>query len=207
MPESTGADHDGQGAERRRGAGRPRSQSAHRAVLEAAYAILEEGGIEHFSIDRVGRRSGVARTTIYRWWPSKAALAIESFFNQFEPQVAGPRSGVPDDDFRALVRSLVAALAGPAGRVAASVVAHAQGDKETQRRFRENFSDPLRKQSTEILESGIARGTFRPDLDIARVIDAFVGAVYFRLLIGSTLDRDWADALSTTVLDGCRRAG
>src|SRR5690349_17515821 len=110
VPDSTRADDHGQGAGRGRGAGRPRSESAHRAVLEAAYATLEEGGIEHFSIDRVGRRSGVARTTIYRWWPSKAALAIESFFHQFEPQVTGPRSGVPDEDFRELVRSLVAAL-------------------------------------------------------------------------------------------------
>ncbi|GAA1985742.1 TetR/AcrR family transcriptional regulator [Amycolatopsis minnesotensis] len=202
--EPSGSGADGHGAPPRRTAGRPRSESARRSVLGAAYAILEEGGIEDFSIDRVARLSGVARTTIYRWWPSKAVLAIESFLEQFGPQLAVPRGEAPDQDFRALVRALAAALAGPAGRVAASVVAHAQSDEETQRLFRENFSDPLRTQAAELLERGITHGVFRSDLDIPRVIDAFVGAVYFRLIIGSSLGPDWADALSETILNGCR---
>ncbi|MFJ4633457.1 TetR/AcrR family transcriptional regulator [Streptomyces sp. NPDC088847] len=186
--------------------GRRRNESVRQAVLDAAYALLEEGGIAKFSIDAVARRSDVARTTIYRWWPTKSILAIDSFAEHFEPRVETVHTDDPDGDFRNLVLSFAAALAGPAGRVAASVIAHAQADEETQRLFREHFSEPLRRESAKVLQSGIARGRFREDLDVPRVIDAFVGAAYLRLLLGSPLSTSWAEALCDTVLDGCHTA-
>ena len=173
-------------------------------MLDAAYAILEEEGAGAFSIDAVARRAGTARTTIYRWWPSRSVLAIESFREKFQPQIVVPRSGDAEADFRTLIASLTGALAGPAGSVAASVVAHAQSDKETQQLFREQFSEPLRRESARLLQAGIAQGQFREDLEVARVIDAFAGAVYLRLLLGSPLSRSWADALCDTLLAGCR---
>jgi AcrR family transcriptional regulator len=200
---SAGQNASNPGRETRRSAGRPRSEEARRAVLDAAYRILEEEGIGGFSIDAVARRSGTARTTIYRWWPSRSVLAIASFRERFQPQIVVPRSGDAEADFRTLIASLTGALAGSAGSVAASVIAHAQSDKETQLLFREQFSEPLRRESTKVLQAGIARGQFREDLEIARVIDAFVGAVYLRLLLGSPLSRSWADALCDTLLAGC----
>ena len=152
----------------------------------------------------MARRAGTARTTIYRWWPSRPVLAIESFREKFQPQIVVPRSGDAEADFRTLIASLTGALAGPAGSVAASVVAHAQSDKETQQLFREQFSEPLRRESARLLQAGIAQGQFREDLEVARVIDAFVGAVYLRLLLGSPLSPSWADALCDTLLAGCR---
>ncbi|MDR7301602.1 TetR/AcrR family transcriptional regulator [Haloactinomyces albus] len=193
--------------EEHRAVGRPRSELARRAVLDSAYALLEDEGIDDFSIDAVSRRSGVARTTIYRRWPSKSVLAIDSFLECFRPQLDAARGGDPEENLRALVASLAAALAGPSGRVAASVVAHAQRDAETQRLFRERFSGPLRRESAIVLGAGVASGHFRADLDVERVIDAFVGAVYFRLLVGSSLDRSWVDALCDTLLIGCRARG
>ena len=172
-------------------------------MLKAAYAILEQAGISKFSIEAVALRSGVARTTIYRWWPNKSVLAVESFLEEFRPHLAFSRSGAADADFRALVASLTATLSGPAGRVAASVVAQAQSDIETQRLFRETFSESLREESTKLLRAGVEQGRFRADLDVDRVIDAYVGAIYFRLLMGSSLDPAWAQALSDTLLSGC----
>ena len=192
-----------QTADAPRTAGRPRSGAAREAVLKAAYAILQEAGIGKFSIEAVALRSGVARTTIYRWWPNKSVLAVESFLEEFRPHLAFARSGAADADFRALVASLAAALSGPAGRVAASVVAQAQTDIETQRLFRETFSESLREESSKLLRAGVEQGRFRADLDVERVIDAYVGAIYLRLLLGSSLDLAWAANLSDTLLRGC----
>ncbi len=187
----------------RQAAGRPRSEDSRRAVLDAAYAILVEGGLASFSIEAVATRSGVARTTIYRWWPSKGLLAIESFLEGFRPQLVYAGSGSAMEDFRALMRSLARTLGGPAGQVAASVVAQAQSDPETRRAFRDEFSEPLRRSTSALLRGGIERGELRADLDVPRVIDAAVGAVYFRLLTGQSLDRTWATQLADTVLRGC----
>ncbi len=172
-------------------------------MLDAAYAILVGVGLAGFSIEAVATRSGVARTTIYRWWPSKGSLAIESFLEGFRPQLTYADSGSSADDFRTLLQSLARALGGPAGQVAASVVAQAQSDDETRRAFRDAFSEPLRRSTAALLRAGVDSGELRSDLDVPRVIDAAVGALYFRLLTGQSLDRAWAAHLADTLLRGC----
>ncbi len=190
-------------AEASRPAGRPRSEDARWAVLDAAYVILVETGLGRFSIEAVATRAGVARTTIYRWWPSKGLLAIESLLEAFKPQLAYAATEDPVADFRALVGSLAYALSGPAGRIAASAVAQAQSDPETREMFVERFSKPLRAESSRLLARGIESGVLRSDLDVPLVLDTVVGAIYLRLLLGQPLDADWAGALSETVLRGC----
>src|ERR1700761_3690218 len=103
-----------------RAAGRPRDEVAHRAILDAAYAILVEDGPARFSIDAVAAKAQVARTTIYRRWPDKRQLMYESFLRAFEPTLAFASTDSPRDDFRALVASLARTLSGPNGRIAAS---------------------------------------------------------------------------------------
>lgn len=186
-----------------RAAGRPRSGASHRAILEAAYAILVETGLKSFSIEAVASRAGVARTTIYRWWPDKSMLVNESFLNAFQPQLRFARTDSPSDDFRSCLASLAKALSGPDGRIAASVMAQAQSDPETQRLFLEEFSTPLRRSSTALLQAGIDRGEFRADLDVARLLDAAIGAVYLRLLLGQSLEQSWVSELADTILRGC----
>ena len=186
-----------------RAAGRPRSDASHRAVLEAAHAILVETGLKSFSIEAVASRACVARTTIYRWWPDKTKLVNESFLNAFQPQIDFTRTNSPSDDFRFFLASLAKALSGPDGRIAASVVAQAQSDPETQRMFLEEFSTPLRRHSAALLQAGIDRGQFRPDLDVPRVLDAAIGAVYLRLLLGQALGRSWVRKMADTILNGC----
>lgn len=172
-------------------------------MLDAAYAILIEDGLRAFSIDAVAVRSGVARTTIYRSWPSKGLLAFESFREAFETQLAFERTASPEEDVRALIVSLARLLSGPAGRLAASVVAEAQSDPVVQRHFLEDFSTPLRRRSAALIQAGIESGRFGRDLDIPRLLDAAIGAIYLRLLFGQVIDRAWAESLSCTLLHGC----
>ena len=183
--------------------GRPRSDKAERAVIAAAYQILVEQGLGKFSIDAVATRSGVARTTIYRRWPTKGILAIASFLEAFRSKLVYADSGSAVADLHAIVGSLAAALSGPDGRVAASVIAEAQSDSETRRLFVEQFVEPLRAETTVMLRRGIANGQFRADLDLATVIEAEVGAIYLRLLLGQPLAPDWVDRLADTLLTGC----
>ena len=134
---------------------------------------------------------------------SKGLLAFDSFREAFGAQLVFEQTAAPESDVRALVRSLALALGGPAGRLAASVMAQAQDDPEVQKLFLEQFSIPLRLHSAQVIGAGIEAGAFRRDLDVQRLLDAMVGAVYLRLMFGLPLDEAWADALSTTLLGGC----
>ena len=69
--------------------------------------------------------------------------------------------------------------------------------------FLKYFSEPLRGHSTEVIRAGVEAGVFRRDLQIPKVLDAIVGAVYLRLLFGLPLSEEWADGLSYTILHGC----
>ena len=71
-------------------AGRPRSEESHKAILQAAYDLLDETGFSRFTFERVAARAGVSRSTIYRWWSSKGALAMESALGALSEQLAFP---------------------------------------------------------------------------------------------------------------------
>src|SRR6516164_4093718 len=81
--------------------GRPRCQETRGAILQAAYELLESGGLAAFTIEAVAERSGAAKTTIYRWWPKKGALAMESFLRVAEQQSPFPETDSPRADLRA----------------------------------------------------------------------------------------------------------
>src|SRR5260370_424816 len=62
--------------------GRPRSEKAHQAILEASAELLLEKGLAAVSMDAVAARAGVSKATIYRWWPTKETLALDTLYNK-----------------------------------------------------------------------------------------------------------------------------
>ena len=103
----------------RRGRGRPRRAEADAEILEAALAMLRAGGYRELSLDEVARRAGTAKSSIYRRWPSKAALAAEIVRREVPP---------PEADAALAFDAL---LHGPMGGVVASLIGEAQESGET----------------------------------------------------------------------------
>jgi AcrR family transcriptional regulator len=187
--------------------GRPRSDATRQAVLRAAYDLLGEGGIAHFTIEGVAARSGVARTTIYRWWPTKGALAMEGFMEAVVPDLRAPSTGSVVADMQALLRRFAGLLRGKAGRIVASILAAGQSDPETIEAFMTGFVTMRRAECRAIMESGVASGELRPDLDVEVVMSTLFGSMYMRLLLREDLSDAWADRLSGFVLTNCLAAG
>src|SRR5262245_40868827 len=108
--------------------GRPRSERARRAVLNSARALVQKGGYATATIEAISERSGVAKTTIYRWWPNQAALVVELLFElaaRAVPEPAGPEP-------LAAVRTEMRGIAGQArrlpGKLLTSLLGEAQRD-------------------------------------------------------------------------------
>ena len=97
--------------------GTSRSDKARAEVLEAAADIVAEVGLERTTIEEISARSGVAKTTIYRHWPSKQALMVDTVRGCFLP-MATPNTGDLRADlitcFDGMVRS---GLSGRVGRM------------------------------------------------------------------------------------------
>src|SRR6266516_6389447 len=109
--------------------GRPRSEKAQNAILEAAAELLLEQGLAAVSMDAVAARAGVSKATIYRWWPTKETLALDALFHEWETAPTLPNTGSLRGDLLALLRPWVRRLRSrPYGRVIAALLAEAHAD-------------------------------------------------------------------------------
>ncbi|MGC1208873.1 MAG: TetR/AcrR family transcriptional regulator [Ornithinimicrobium sp.] len=88
-------------------------------------------GLAGFTISEVARRSGASKVTIYKWWPSKGALALDCYFATVEPVLAFPDTGDMESDVRSQLHSFIELLTGTrAGQTVAELIGGAQGDPD-----------------------------------------------------------------------------
>lgn len=184
---------------------RAQTQSKDRALSTAA-DILRRSGYSGLTMERVAMESGVAKTTLYRRWRTKAALCMELYLKVADRELQDPNTGDVAADLRYIVNTVVhlqtRTVAGPAF---IGLIAEAQSDPASNAGFLANFAEQRRKVTRRVLKRAIERGEIRPDTDVDLVIDALGGATTFRLLQGhAPLSRKFADALVALVLSGCR---
>src|SRR5258708_34418773 len=116
----------GPGRNARNSPGRPRSRAVDRAILRAALELFIDHGVEGASIEKIARRAGVAKTSVYRRWPTRESLlapAIEAVRSAAGPSIhmvdrtppeafAGCRVEAPAGLLRPEIRKLMARLIG-----------------------------------------------------------------------------------------------
>ncbi|HEY4022967.1 MAG TPA: TetR/AcrR family transcriptional regulator [Pseudonocardiaceae bacterium] len=185
--------------------GRPRSQKARNAVLDAAAELLLTQGLSAVSMDAVAERAGVSKATIYRWWPTKETLALDALYTEWAAASPHARdTGSLRGDLLSLLRPW-ARLAGsrPYGRVIAALLTEAQTDPVFAVEYRNRVVEPRRNQARAIFDRAIARGEIPAGTKVDVALDLLYGALYHRLLHGHALlsDRFVRDVVDMT-LDG-----
>jgi AcrR family transcriptional regulator len=166
--------------------GRPRSETARKAILRAASDLLLERGLSAISMDAVAERAGTGKATIYRWWPSKELLALDALFSEWESTRPATRdTGGLSGDLLALMLPWARQLAAkPYGRLIAAFVTKAQGDAAFAQEYLARFIEPRRAPARVIFARAIGRGEIPADTDIEAAADLLYGPFYHRLLQG-----------------------
>lgn len=188
----------------RRGRGRIRDADTTAAILEASMALLVERGLKGFTIEGVAARAGVGKATIYRWWPSRGAVALDAFLAAVDPQVPYPDV----DDFATALRTQVRSLIGvfrdtPNGAVVRALLGEAQTDQDLAEAFRIRWVEVRRSYGRAVFRHAQQTGQIRADLDIETAIDLVYGPVYYRLLTGhAPLSDEFADCVVEYALRG-----
>jgi AcrR family transcriptional regulator len=189
--------------------GRPRSEKAQNAVLEAAAELLLQQGLAAVSMDAIAARAGVSKATIYRWWPTKESLALDALYHEWEGVPTVEDTGSLRGDLLKLLRPW-ARLAGrrPYGRVIAALLTEAQTKPEFAREYRARFVKPRRDQGRLIFRRAIERGEIPADTKIEVALDVLYGPIYHRLLHGhAALNDQFVRDVIDTTLDGIAPAG
>lgn len=181
--------------------GRPRDPRTRAAILTAARALLERGGLTAVTIEAIAQSAGVSRPTIYRYWPNAPAVAMAAFL---ETTGAAEASGKPRNALSALhaqLHALADAFAAPAGRSVAAMVAAAQSETELAKAFRNEFIARNRDATRALLERCVADKTIKPPEDIELTLDLVFGPLFYRLLMGhAPITRSFVDRLVDQVI-------
>ena len=185
--------------------GRPRSERARKAILDAAGELLLQRGLAAVSMDEVAERAGVSKATIYRWWPSKELLAVDALYDEWAAaQARVADTGSLRSDLLSLLRPWVRLLGQrPYGRVVAALITQAQRDRAFAEEYRARFVQPRRDQARAIFARAIHRAEIPADTNLELAVDLLYGPLYHRLLHGhAPLNDRFVREVVDTVLGG-----
>jgi AcrR family transcriptional regulator len=167
--------------------GRPPSEAAvsHRAIMDAVYALLQEKSVRDLTMEAVAKRAKVGKPTLYKWWPTKAALVLAMLCERMAPNLEKPTVLTAEASLHLRVRRLIDAFNGPFGKIVAGLIAEGQSDPAIRQAFFDRWVSPRRAATIADLQRGKDTGELRPDTDPDLLNDAIFGAIYYRFLLGS----------------------
>lgn len=183
----------------------PRVARTRDVVLEATRAALVEEGHAGVTIDGISRRSGVARTTIYRHWPDLGDLLADAYDSiRAEMELPDPPdTGSLREDCRLQLRGLRSALATSRwGHVLPTMLDCAVRRPELAP-YQERLVCERRQLTVAIVERGVVRGELPAGIDPEAIVDQLVAPVFYRHLMSKMpIPDDYLDALVDAVIAG-----
>jgi AcrR family transcriptional regulator len=189
-----------------RGRGRPRDEAARLRILKAALDLMDETAFAQVTVEAIAERAGASKTTLYRWWPNKAALAIEAFADAVTPELPLRDTGSLLADLTTQAQNFARVLSGRGGRMLRSFLVAARCDPEVADAFRSIWSDPRRAEAKQMLRQKQANGQLRKDADLDLVLDCLYGPLYYRFLVKNDLpSQKYAESLAALVIQGLAR--
>ena len=174
-PDTQSTDTEAGPANRR--PGRPRSEQAEQAIIEATLDLFAEQGFEGVCVEAVATRAGVGKATIYRRWPNKEELLLAAFGSLKSP-FPEPKGISVRDDLLAMVEVMCADKADPRkARRYALLLGEGEKYPRLMARYKETVVEPRREAMRAVIRRGIQTGELRPDTDIEIAMLTLTGVV------------------------------
>ncbi|MES9806231.1 TetR/AcrR family transcriptional regulator [Streptomyces cinereoruber] len=211
-PEPDGGIGPGPGARTLPDASR-RSERSRRAIFDAALALVTENGYAKTTVEGIAARAGVGKQTIYRWWPSRAAVLLDAFLDlqarAAEAMGGDAGSEIPDTgdlaaDLKHVLRATVDEMNAPAFEGPTRALA-AEGitDPDLGARFTEALLEPQLQHYVRRIEAAREAGHVDPGTDPRLAVELLVGPLHHRWIHRTLpLTHAYADALVDHVLRG-----
>src|SRR5277367_3054985 len=198
--------HGSAGDNGKRPPGRPRSEESRQSILRSTLKLLtQDGNFGNLSIEAIAADANVGKTTVYRWWPTKAALVADAFSASAEQELQFPNTGSVYTDMRLQMRGLIRIFRSQRGKIVAAMLAGGQSDPELLEAYRDRFLWPRRRQAYQTLQRGVDRGELPPGKNFDLILDSLYGPILMRFLIRHIdLQESFADEVCEMVLQGAR---
>jgi AcrR family transcriptional regulator len=174
------------------------------AIMRTTLELGQEIGYASLSIEAVAARAGAGKHTIYRRWPSKGALLLDSLLSLNEPGLDYPDTGDIVADLRTQIYAAVDLLAGPPfGPLFQALIGEAQHDPQVGAALNERFIAPQADKTVARLKAARDRGQLSLDLDLDLAMAIVSGPLYFQLLITQKpLTHEYVDRILDALFAG-----
>src|SRR5215470_2166867 len=172
--------------QKKKRSGRPKAQAeidervekSKKAVLAATYELLTRSGLSGVSVDEVSRRSGVAKTTIYRHWPSRENLLMDAC-SQLSSRPQIPDTGKLKLDLETLVTGAALRLQQPWSTIMPSIIDAAERDKNLAK-LQSQIHSQMRGAFVSVIERGKERGELPASQDARDFVASILGPLFYR---------------------------
>ena len=177
--------------------------------MDAVYELLQERSVRDLTMEAVAHRAGVGKPTLYKWWPTKAALVLAMFRERIAVALPPPSVGTAEEAIRDKARALIGPLNGHLGKVLSELIAEGQSEPAILRELFDKHIRGHQEADAADIERGKTSGELASDADPELIIDAVFGAIFYRLLFRTApLTEEFSDKLVRQVFRGVRvRAG
>jgi len=153
------------------------------SVLSATIELLEEMTFGRLTVDLISDRSGVSRSTIYRYWKTVPELVTDAFNRAIGPEPEFSDNGTLKEQLMTLYGQAPDNLTKSSwGRVLPALIAASNSEGEFSGRLKK-ISKRRRTKLHKHIQSWIDRGDLKPDTDIDWMIDTMSGVFYYRRLV------------------------
>ncbi|MEH3107830.1 MAG: TetR/AcrR family transcriptional regulator [Sphingomonas fennica] len=152
--------------------------------MRTTLELLKQESLQSITIEAIAKNAGVSKATIYRWWDSKALIAIDAFMEHHLIHTPMRRDLKPSDAIAQHMRDLAEQYRGFGGRIVAQILAEGQSDPVIAREFRSRFHYGRRAVVREVLEEWRRSGEISERTNIEVLMDVLYGPIYMRLMVG-----------------------
>ncbi|MFJ7272485.1 TetR/AcrR family transcriptional regulator [Streptomyces sp. NPDC099050] len=159
-----------------------RNERARRAIVSAAFEICAERGFAATTIEAIAAKAGVGKTTIYRWWPSKAAILIEGLASQRDSSARFPDTGDVYADLASQTANAMRLFETEFGAIWRGLIAAAQTEEVAAEGVRSILRGSIDECTARLAKARDA-GQIRPDIDLELIVELIYGPIYHTWLL------------------------
>lgn len=196
----------GSASEGRSSVGARRSEATEAAVLEAFAALLDEGGYAAITMEAVARRARAGKATLYRWWPTKAHIAL-SLISKAKVEMAPPAGLSLREDLVDYMARVVSLWRGDAGLPVGVLVRHCYAEAWSDPDLAEALQGERQQRWTllnDILQAAVERGELAADTDLARAKDFAMSWPFYLLMTNRLPGADEISRMVDETLGGLK---
>lgn len=192
------------GRESRTSVGARRSDATEAAVLEAFADLLDEVGYAAITMEAVAKRARAGKATVYRWWPTKAHIAL-SLISKAKVEMPAPAGVSLRDDLIDYMTRVVGLWRGHSGLPVGVLVRHCYAEAWSDAELAQALHSERRERWTlldDILRAAVGRGELPATTDLARAKDFAMSWPFYLLMTDRLPETDEIARMVEDTLSG-----